>query len=208
MVENTEVVDKRIKVPSAYLSSPYTAGMKKRTFIDRSKIDLFQKVDPSKETELFKWYSKLGTGVAYQLGSVRNIDVKECFNDVLTDDKWILDEHVDMAMYLLQQRAAMYSKSFRNRRVIIDSAFKNMLDVAQLMKDSCPYNFTCPDYLFDYVHGKSQPNGQLWEVVHICTFWYVRIHTGCGGGLTFLNVQYMFMTPTRVALHKVSLRSF
>ncbi|KAL2461894.1 hypothetical protein Adt_45314 [Abeliophyllum distichum] len=60
LIENTEVVGKRLRVSSTYLSSPYTTGVKKRTFIDRSKIDLFQKVDLSKEAKFFKRYSKLG----------------------------------------------------------------------------------------------------------------------------------------------------
>ncbi|KAL2519091.1 Ulp1 protease family protein [Abeliophyllum distichum] len=47
-----------------------------------------------------------------------------------------------------------------------------MLDVAQMMKESCPDNFTLPDYLFDYVHGKSQSNGQPWEG---CTHLYIPV---------------------------------
>ncbi|KAL2460927.1 Ulp1 protease family protein [Abeliophyllum distichum] len=172
MVENKKVVGKRLRVPSNYLSSPFTAGVKRRNFIDGSKIDLFQKVDRVKETEFLKWYSKLGIGVAYELGSVRFTDIKEWFKDVLTDGKWLANDHVDMAMYLLRQRAAMYPKSFRNRRVIMDFAFKSMLDVAQMMKDSCPDNFTLPDYLFNYVHGKSQSNGQPWEG---CTHLYIPV---------------------------------
>ncbi|KAL2462324.1 hypothetical protein Adt_45744 [Abeliophyllum distichum] len=59
MIEHTDVVNKRLRVPSSYLSSPFTTVVKKRTFVDGSKIDLFQKVDPSKEIEFLKWYSKL-----------------------------------------------------------------------------------------------------------------------------------------------------
>ncbi|KAL2534526.1 hypothetical protein Adt_07877 [Abeliophyllum distichum] len=54
MVENIEVVGKRLKIPSAYLIYLFTAGMKRRTFIDELKIDIFQNVDSSKETEFLK----------------------------------------------------------------------------------------------------------------------------------------------------------
>ncbi|KAL2462320.1 Uncharacterized protein Adt_45740 [Abeliophyllum distichum] len=75
-------------------------------------------------------------------------------------------------MYLLRQRATMYPKSFGNKRVIMDFAFKNMLDVAQMTKECCPDNFTIPDYLFNYVHGKSQSNGLPWEG---CTHLYILV---------------------------------
>ncbi|KAL2531900.1 hypothetical protein Adt_05251 [Abeliophyllum distichum] len=87
MVKSKELAGKRLRVPSAQLSSPLTATINRRNFIDESKIDLFQKVDPVKETKFLKWYSKLGTGVAYELGSVRLTDAKEWFNDVLTEGK-------------------------------------------------------------------------------------------------------------------------
>ncbi|KAL2486185.1 hypothetical protein Adt_30941 [Abeliophyllum distichum] len=44
MVENKKVVGKRLRISSAYLSSPFTAGVKRRNIIDGSKIDLFQKM--------------------------------------------------------------------------------------------------------------------------------------------------------------------
>ncbi|KAL2518777.1 Uncharacterized protein Adt_15024 [Abeliophyllum distichum] len=86
-------------------------------------------------------------------------------------------EEVTEAMYLLQHRATMYLKLFGNRRVIMDFAFKSMMDAAQ-MKDSVSELFTCPDYLFDYIHRKSQFLSQPWRVVHICTFWCSRMYTG------------------------------
>ncbi|KAL2458528.1 Ulp1 protease family protein [Abeliophyllum distichum] len=172
IVKSKELAGKKLKVPSAHLSSPLTTTTNRRNFIDGSKIDLFHKVDPVKETEFLKWYSKLGTGVAYELGSVRLTDTKEWFNDVLTDGKWLADEHIDMAMYLLRQRATMYPKSFGNKRVIMDFAFKNILEIAQMITDSCPNNLTIPDYLFDYVHGKSPSNGQRWEG---CTHLYIPV---------------------------------
>ncbi|KAL2526062.1 hypothetical protein Adt_11116 [Abeliophyllum distichum] len=55
MVEHTEVV-------RAYFSSPFTAGVKRSTFVDGSKMDLSQKVSLYKEIEFLKWYSKLGKG--------------------------------------------------------------------------------------------------------------------------------------------------
>ncbi|KAL2461935.1 Uncharacterized protein Adt_45355 [Abeliophyllum distichum] len=133
MVKSKELAGKRLRVPSSHLSSPLNTTINRRNFIDGSKIDLFQKVDPVKETEFLNWYSKLGTGVAYELGSVRLKDAKEWFNDVLTDGKWLADD----AMCLLRQRAAMYPKSFENKRVIMDFAFKNMLDIAQMTKELC-----------------------------------------------------------------------
>ncbi|KAL2541622.1 ubiquitin-like-specific protease ESD4 [Abeliophyllum distichum] len=172
MVKSKELAGKRLRVPSAHLSSPLTATINRRNFIDRSKINLFQKVDLVKETEFLNWYSKLGTGMAYELGSVRLTDAKEWFNDILTDGKWLADDHIDIAMYLLQQRATMYPKSFGNKRVIMDFAFKTMLDVAQMIKESCRDNFTIPDYLFNYVHGKSQSNDQPWEG---CTYLYIPV---------------------------------
>ncbi|KAL2506329.1 Ulp1 protease family protein [Abeliophyllum distichum] len=172
MVKSKELAGKRLRVPSGYLSSPLTATINRRNFIDGSKIDLFQKVDPVKETEFLNWYSKLGTGVAYELGSVRLTDAKEWFNDILIDEKWLADDHIDIAMYLLRQRAAMYPKSFGNKRVIMDFAFKNMLAIAQMTKEFCEDNFTIPDYLFDYVYGKSQSNGQSWEG---CTHIYIPV---------------------------------
>ncbi|KAL2505060.1 Ulp1 protease family protein [Abeliophyllum distichum] len=133
MVKSKELAGKRLRVPSGHLSSPLTATINRRNFIDGSKIDLFQKVDPVKETEFLKWYSKIGTGMAYELGSVRLTDAKEWFNDVLTDGKWLADD---------------MTKEFRED------------------------NFTIPDYLFDYVHGKSQLNGQPWEG---CTHLYIPV---------------------------------
>ncbi|KAL2474526.1 Uncharacterized protein Adt_35262 [Abeliophyllum distichum] len=62
MVKSKELAGKRLRVPSGHLSSPLTATINRRNFIDGSKIDLFQKVDPVKETEFLNWYSKLGTG--------------------------------------------------------------------------------------------------------------------------------------------------
>ncbi|KAL2487310.1 ubiquitin-like-specific protease ESD4 [Abeliophyllum distichum] len=145
---------------------------------------------------------------AYELGSVQITDVKEWFNDVLTDDKWLTDDHVDMVMYLLRQRAAMYPKPFENRRVIMDFTFKSMLDVAQMMKDSCPDNFTCPDYLINYVHGKSQSNGQPWEG---CTYLYISVLANPHWFAAEINFSvgtvYVY-DPIKVSLHKVSLRSF
>ncbi|KAL2505055.1 Ulp1 protease family protein [Abeliophyllum distichum] len=133
MVKSKELAGKRLRVPSGHLSSPLTATINRRNFIDGSKIDLFQKVDPVKETEFLKWYSKIGTGMAYELGSVRLTDAKEWFNDVLTDGKWLADD---------------MTKEFRED------------------------NFTIPNYLFDYVHGKSQLNGQPWEG---CTHLYIPV---------------------------------
>ncbi|KAL2531670.1 Ulp1 protease family protein [Abeliophyllum distichum] len=208
MVENKEVVGKRLRVPSAYLSSPFTAAVKKRNFIDGSKIDLFQNVDPVKEIEFFKWYSKLGTGVAYELESVRFIDAKEWFNDILTNGKWLADDHIDMVMYLLRQRTAMYPKLFGNRRVIMDFTFKNMIDVAQMMKESCPNNFTVPDYLFDYVHEKSHSNGQPWEgCTHMCisvlanTHWFAM-------EVNFVEGTIYVYDPDKSCLTKGQLEKF
>ncbi|KAL2466885.1 hypothetical protein Adt_42736 [Abeliophyllum distichum] len=62
MVENKELAGKRLRVSSAHLGSLLTDTVNRRNFIDGSKIDLFQKVDPVKEIEFLKWYSKLGTG--------------------------------------------------------------------------------------------------------------------------------------------------
>ncbi|KAL2462203.1 Ulp1 protease family protein [Abeliophyllum distichum] len=75
-------------------------------------------------------------------------------------------------MYLPRQRATMYPKSFGNKRVIMDFGFKNMLDIAQMTKEFCQDNFTIPDYLFDYVHGKSQSNSPPWEG---CTHLYIPV---------------------------------
>ncbi|KAL2465694.1 Uncharacterized protein Adt_41545 [Abeliophyllum distichum] len=50
MVKSKELAGKRLRVPSGHLSSPLTATINRRNFIDGSKIDLFQKVDPIKET--------------------------------------------------------------------------------------------------------------------------------------------------------------
>ncbi|KAL2470620.1 Ulp1 protease family protein [Abeliophyllum distichum] len=161
MVKSKELAGKRLRVPSDHLSSPLTSTINRRNFIDGSKIDLFQKVDPVNETGFLNWYSKLGTGVAYELGSVQLTDAKEWFND-----------HIDIAMYLLRQRTTMYPKSFENKRVIMDFAFKNMLDIAQMTKEFCQDNFTIPDHLFNYVHGKSQLNGQTWEG---CTHLYIPV---------------------------------
>ncbi|KAL2526063.1 Uncharacterized protein Adt_11117 [Abeliophyllum distichum] len=51
-------------------------------------------------------------------------------------------------------------------------AFKSLMEVAQMLKDSVPKYFTCQDYLFDYIHGKLQLLGQPWEG---CTHLYILV---------------------------------
>ncbi|KAL2480455.1 hypothetical protein Adt_33421 [Abeliophyllum distichum] len=54
MVKSKELASKRLRIPSAHLSSPLTATINRRNFIDGSNIDIFQKVDPVKETGFLK----------------------------------------------------------------------------------------------------------------------------------------------------------
>ncbi|KAL2492017.1 Uncharacterized protein Adt_27645 [Abeliophyllum distichum] len=85
IIEVPEVVGKRVRIPSSYMSSLFTTRTKRRTFADGTKVDLFQKVDSVKKREFLKC-------VTNQMESVRIIDTKEYYNNVLTDGKWLADD--------------------------------------------------------------------------------------------------------------------
>ncbi|KAL2480456.1 Ulp1 protease family protein [Abeliophyllum distichum] len=90
----------------------------------------------------------------------------------------------------------------------MDFAFKNMLDVAQMTKESCPDNFTIPDYLFDYVHGKSQSNGQPWEG---CTHMYVLVLVNAhwfAVEITFAESTVYIYDPDKSCLTQGQLEKF
>ncbi|KAK6143570.1 hypothetical protein DH2020_023918 [Rehmannia glutinosa] len=55
-----EEASKRVRMPSQFVSSPYTNELKPRKFMDNSIPILIQKVDAAKLKEFNKWYTKLG----------------------------------------------------------------------------------------------------------------------------------------------------
>ncbi|KAL2480199.1 Uncharacterized protein Adt_33165 [Abeliophyllum distichum] len=142
-----------------------------------------------------------GGGVIHELESVRITDAKEWFKDLLTSGKWLVDDNVDLATYLLRHRAAMYPKSFEKSKnhygFLIQEHAGCCINDKRLM--SRPF-YVSRLPLRLRAHEVSIVEASIGRVVHMCTLWWSRMHTGLQQRLIFLMVWYMFMTPDKSCL--------
>ncbi|KAK6142640.1 hypothetical protein DH2020_022988 [Rehmannia glutinosa] len=80
---------KRIRMPSQFLSSPYTNELKPRKFMDNSIPILIQKVDAAKLKEFNKWYTKLGErgdcGI-FAIKFIEFLSIERFVKDVVQDN--------------------------------------------------------------------------------------------------------------------------
>ncbi|CAI9772805.1 unnamed protein product [Fraxinus pennsylvanica] len=119
-----KVVGKRVRFPSQYVVSPFTAEVKRRTFVDGTYLNLFWEVDAAK-WKAFKTEWRIIKSRHSRIVGERTIsDAYKWFHDITTFGSWLADDYIDLTMKLLRDRVRRYSRSFdMPGRLILSTEF-------------------------------------------------------------------------------------
>ncbi|XP_022856810.1 uncharacterized protein LOC111377895 [Olea europaea var. sylvestris] len=99
------VVGKRPRVPSQYVLSPFTAEAKRRRFVDGTHRNLFREVDHAKWKAFETEWRALQPGASRTIAEKTISNAYKWFHDITTSGAWLADDHIDLSMDLLRDRA-------------------------------------------------------------------------------------------------------
>ncbi|XP_022895423.1 uncharacterized protein LOC111409629 [Olea europaea var. sylvestris] len=161
----------RVKRRAAVLLSPYTNPLKRRKLLNIQAYDPLREVDPAKVEDLNKWLANASTSdtVTLAICEVR----RKFFDELLKDDGWLIDDHIDSALYHIRERAVTYPHIFQQDCAILDCYFWQLVKKAYLKMGARKKkngNYVFDQELVDYVEGASPVLGKHWSN---CKFLYV-----------------------------------
>ncbi|XP_022850145.1 uncharacterized protein LOC111372176 [Olea europaea var. sylvestris] len=173
MLMTRQMVDKRSRLLLQYIVSPYTVEVKRRGFVDGTFSNLFCDVDPVRQKAFDDWFKSLKSKDSYTIGCMIVPNAKKWFEDVLTTLVWLADDHIDLAMELLRDRARRYPRSYDSpSRVILSSEFVRVVDIEHHELLSKGNEYVLSEYMLEWVIGLQRRCGKPWTD---CTHVYIPV---------------------------------
>ncbi|XP_022890757.1 uncharacterized protein LOC111405894 [Olea europaea var. sylvestris] len=110
--------------------------------------------------------------VSHTIGNRTVSDPYKWFHDITISGAWLIDDHIDLAMDLLQDRAQRHPKSFDvHRRVILNTEFLRVVTIEYQSLQLMGNEYTVSEYMLEWVIGMSPSvGGKSWED---CTLMYI-----------------------------------
>ncbi|XP_022888898.1 uncharacterized protein LOC111404303 [Olea europaea var. sylvestris] len=168
------VVGKRPRVPSQYVLSPFTAEAKRRRFVDGTHPNLFREVDHAKWKAFETEWRALQPGASRTIAEKTISNAYKWFHDITTSGAWLADDHIDLSMDLLRDRAERHSKSFNiPGRLILNTEFIRAVDIEYQSFQAMGSEYTVPKYMMEWVVGMWPSVG--WKPWDGCTHMYVPV---------------------------------
>ncbi|XP_022842988.1 uncharacterized protein LOC111366465 [Olea europaea var. sylvestris] len=100
-------------------------------------------------------------------------NAKKWFEDVLTTSAWFADDHIDLAMELLRDRARRYPRSYDSpSRVILSSEFARVIDIEHHELLSKGNDYVLCEYMLEWVIGLQLRCEKSWTD---CTHMYIPV---------------------------------
>ncbi|XP_022889127.1 uncharacterized protein LOC111404568 [Olea europaea var. sylvestris] len=100
-------------------------------------------------------------------------NAKKWFEDVLTTSAWLVDDHIDLAMELLRDRARRYPRSYDSpTRVILSAEFVRVVDIEHQELLSKGNDYVLSEYMLEWVIGLQLRCGKPWTD---CTHMYIPV---------------------------------
>ncbi|CAA2989652.1 ubiquitin-like-specific protease 1A, partial [Olea europaea subsp. europaea] len=112
--------------------------------------------------------------VSCTIGQRTVSDPYKWFHDITTAGAWLADDHIDLAMDLLRDRAQRHPKSFDvHGRVILNIEFLRVVTIEYQSLELMGNEYTVPEYMLEWVIGLSPSvEGKSWEG---CTHMYIPV---------------------------------
>ncbi|XP_022855868.1 uncharacterized protein LOC111377053 [Olea europaea var. sylvestris] len=166
------VVGKRPRVPSQYVLSPFIAEAKRRRFVDGTHPNLFREVDHAKWKAFKTEWRALQPGASRTIAEKTISNAYKWFHNITTSRAWLADDHIDLSMDLLRDRAERHPKSFNiPGRLILNTEFIRAIDIEYQSFQAMGSEYTVQEYMMEWVVGMwPSVGGKPWDG---CTHMYV-----------------------------------
>ncbi|XP_022899326.1 uncharacterized protein LOC111412625 [Olea europaea var. sylvestris] len=92
--------------------------------------------------------------VSRTIGQMTVSDPYKWFHDITTAGAWLTDDHIDLAMDLLRDRAQRHPKSFDvHGRVILNTEFLRAVTIEYQSFELMSNEYTVPEYMLEWTSG-------------------------------------------------------
>ncbi|KAL8523431.1 hypothetical protein ACS0TY_013403 [Phlomoides rotata] len=158
------------------LSARLSQILQKNKKTNVTQFDAYRVVDTSKKDDLDKWLEKV---VESEELSLPFCNVSRKFFDDLLGEKWLMSDHIDIALYHIRERAAQYPQLFNQNSCILDTRFlglmtenKKKIDKLSILASFFKNNQheTSIGRFVRYVDDRSPILGKAWKG---CRFLYI-----------------------------------